>query len=662
MGSLPAAVVIRTWQDEAQVLAAVRKVLPHAPDPVHRYAEGVRLSSISENGKPVDSWLIQALAGLLAQLAVLRREDLPRLPPEWPRDGHGRSFLRKLALLTEQHVCRPNRPEFGGLFAALGIPEDALTAFAARVPPMVGRPFGLLHTDLHRDNVIVSPHADPPVTCADWRRATYGDPLHDLATHLVRMRYPDKSQRQEAERAWYRAMLRIRPAAANGLESDLRHYVDFEYAQSVYPDVMRAARSLGREQRPEGLETAAEAVERALGLALQPLRLSDVPGRAEIERLLYRWHAARVGRSGTCLPASSPAVSWVTDEHIPEDPAFPWRAVTEALAAEGAAPARRVFKGTGHLNTVVQVESTSATVVVRRKLNAAGRREPCFLDEHVVLKALEELRGRVRAPRIYATGVSALSDRFAVHSYEGPADGSRPPNHPVNGLLPHEADDLVDQLCALVDVDAAALDPTMGKDGFYHWLSDRLVEMVGALPKESLQLARVLGLPGAQRLKQILARHTVTPRAPVLLHGDLNPWNLVRGDRSGQLVLIDWEMAMVGDPLYDLVRHLHLTPHRPEIRRRMYERWERRLGTRGDAYVDGWEQDLRTYRWIEIVRSAYVDLDRLVTGASLDAPNVRRAVDSYSMTLQAATASLGLRGARTNNPCLALATLAPSAS
>jgi hypothetical protein len=58
------------------------------------------------------------------------------------------------------------------------------------------------------------------------------------------------------------------------------------------------------------------------------------------------------------------------------------------------------------------------------------------------------------------------------------------------------------------------------------------------------------------------------------------------------------------------------------------------------------------YRWIETVRSAYVDLDRLVTGDSLDAPNVRRAVDTYAMTLATATASLGL-GVKPTNPYLA---------
>jgi hypothetical protein len=58
---------------------------------------------------------------------------------------------------------------------------------------------------------------------------------------------------------------------------------------------------------------------------------------------------------------------------------------------------------------------------------------------------------------------------------------------------------------------------------------------------------------------------------------------------------------------------------------------------------------------MEVIRSAFVDLDRLVTGDSLDAPNVRRAVDAYAMTLAEATAALGLPGKLTANPYLARA-------
>ncbi|MGI5436232.1 phosphotransferase [Streptomyces shenzhenensis] len=649
-------VVIRTWQDEAEILGALRGILPHVPEclakgdgyALHSYVEGIPLSSVCDNGKPVDALLIKALVGLLAQMAQVRREVLPPLPAVWPRnDKDSQGFLQTLAHLADRQIRQPNWREFGGLLAALGIPEDALIRLAERVPAMARRPYSLLHADLHRDNLIMSYSGLPPLICVDWELATYGDPLHDLATHLVRMQYP-AHQWGEVIDAWADAMRLIRPAAVNGLGKDLRHYIAFERAQSVYPDVMRAADRLQGTSDQKSLDDATTAVRRALEAAAEPLRLRNVPGELEIERILFRWRAARNGGLGLSAKVSD----WNPDLRAPEHPDFPRSAVRPALFAEGAASASRVFKGTGHLNSVVRVPGIDFPVVVRRKVANVCRRERGFLSEHAVLRAIELSRVGVSAPKFLALGTGYQGERFAIHTYEGPRRADQPPNHPVHGLLPHEADRLVDQLGALTQVNYKALDPAAGEGRFYSWLCEQLVLLVGELPKESQQLARLLGLPDADRLRQILARHTVSHREPALLHGDLNPWNLVRREDALALTLIDWEMAVVGDPLYDLVRHMHLTPTRPEIRDRMFRRWEERLPER---HTVDWPRDWRVYRWIEIVRSAYVDLDRLVTGASLDAPNVRRAVDSYAMTLAAATGSLGLPTRATANPYLARA-------
>ncbi|MFJ3232215.1 phosphotransferase family protein [Streptomyces sp. NPDC086787] len=679
-------VVIRTWQDEPWILRAVGSVLTDVPQclaqgdgyAIHSHVDGVPLAAVCPDGKPVEGPLLRDLAGLLARPTRVRRAALPPLPPFWPRNHtDSQGFLRTLAHLAETQIRRPNLPRFGGLFAALGIPDDAMLRLADRVPAMARRPYGLLHGDLHRGNVLTSRDGTSPLVCLDWELATYGDPLHDLAVHLVRTGYP-ADQYDEVVEAWADAMRPVRPAAVHGVTRDLRHYLAFERAQSVYPDIVRAARSLecpgsagstgsqGSPGSPEesfgqgsSLAEATATVRRALESAAGPLGLRQVPGEPEIERILFRWRASarsvearRLGSlSGTLSgPFSVPAavaIDWVPDERVPERADFGRSAVGDALYLEGAAPADRVFKGTAHLNTVVRVPGTDFPVVIRREVANPNRRERSFLSEHAVLAAIEKSGVAVAAPRVLALGESHPKDGFAVHTYEGPRDPARRPEHPVDGLRPHEADGLVDQLGALTAVDHRPLDPVAEKTDFHGGLCEQLVTLVAGLPRESQQLARFLGLPDAPRLREILARQRVSRRTPALLHGDLNPWNLVRRDDRLALTLIDWEMALVGDPLYDLVRHMHLTPTKPDIRDRMFRRWERTLPA---EYTGNWRRDSHVYRWIELVRSAYVDLDRLVTGAGLDAPNVRRAVDSYAMTLAAATASLGLPVRRGANP------------
>ncbi|MGP9020070.1 phosphotransferase family protein [Streptomyces sp. BR1] len=652
------AVVIRTWPDEGRILDALQGCLRHIParlmtcgdTAVHSYVEGVPLSAVRPGATPLDPDLVDALARIFAGLTRVPRSALPPLPSAWPRDGDSTGFLRRLAALADSQVRQPNWTEFGGLFAALGVPHDVMSSYAERLPVLTSRPFALLHTDLHRDNVIVPFGARPPLICVDWELASYGDPLHDLATHLVRMRYPADQWHQVAA-AWRRAMTRECPEVTAAMDQELGHYVDFERAQSVYPDVMRAARRLGAGIEPEGLSAAALSVRDALERARVPLRLGEVPTTAEVADILHRWHTARP-RYRRFDAELAPSPAWRRAPGTAERVRFPDAAVCEALAAECAAGPEQVFKGTGHRNTVVRVRrAADAVVIVRRRLggDGVGFEDLGRLDESEVLRALELFCKRVRAPRLLAAGSTGPGETFAVHSYIGST--TREPRHPTDGLLPNEADDLVDQLCDLTQVPVDRFGGEPRPEGFYGWLCDRLAALVTRMPKETLQLARVLGLPDAERLREIIVGRRVTERRAVLLHGDLNPWNLVIGPERG-LALIDWEMAMVGDPLYDLVRHLHLTPHRPWIRDRMYRRWSGRLG---EDYTKGWAEDARFYRWIEVVRSAYVDLHRLTAGTGLEAPNVRRALADYQHTVMTATSALGLRARQIANPYLAKA-------
>ncbi|WP_343244760.1 aminoglycoside phosphotransferase family protein [Streptomyces sp. SID11385] len=374
-------------------------------------------------------------------------------------------------------------------------------------------------------------------------------------------------------------------------------------------------------------------------------------------------HAFGPARPRPVPPSPAGRFGWTPDERVPPAPEFPADAVTEALAAARTAdPARvRVLSGTAHRNAVVWFPAMQRAVVVRRFAPAvAVRRERGFYSEHSVLEAIHttyedgapaeprapRLPRAPRVPRVLALGRDAEGS-FSLHTYEGPLPGpSRvtpdrlTPRHPVNGLRVREADALVDQLAALTRVDCAHLEPAAGRPEFFAWLRAELVRLVASLPAPVLARATASGLPDPAALETLLAPLTVTPRTPGLLHGDLNPWNLVRlpGD---DLALIDWELALTGDPLYELVRHLHLAPARPSLRTRMLHRWSRVLPPDRTA---GWERDAPVYAHLERLRSAYLDLDRIVTGTALDAPNVARAVRRYGRTLSAARASLAALG------------------
>ncbi|MGV9985921.1 phosphotransferase family protein [Streptomyces olivaceus] len=290
-------VVPRIWPREADVLGVVCRHLPEVPPcladvgagSVHRYRAG-RVLSDGGPDRGVGDELMRSFASFFVRTARIPVAELPARPEDWPEDGDSQGFLEWLVRFTREVVYRPNRDGFGALFEAVGVPQDAMDRFAARHRCRTSRPFRLLHTDVHRANVVVR---GKRLAVIDWELAILGDPLHDLATHLVRMAYGKEEQGRMTE-LWAEAMedAGLGDLAA-GLHEDLPVYLAFEHAQSVYPDVMRAALDLPEDAGPDHFHAAADRIERATRRAREPLRLVDLPAREQVVDALRVWHRAR---------------------------------------------------------------------------------------------------------------------------------------------------------------------------------------------------------------------------------------------------------------------------------------------------------------------------------------------------------------------------------
>ncbi|GAA2270006.1 hypothetical protein GCM10010145_00420 [Streptomyces ruber] len=293
-------VLPRLWRRESDVLAALAERLGAAVPrcladfggwSVHTYVEGRPLAAEAPAGRPVGEARLAAFADFFARVAGVPADGLPGLPADWPADGDTHGFLRRLAGFAEG-VHQRNRPRFGALFDAVGMPRDAVARFLTSVPRLAERPFALLHTDVHRANVVITGRAGAErLVVIDWELALYGDPLHDLATHVVRMDY-DAYEQTTMIRFWEDAMHAAdRPGTTAGMARDLPVYRDFEYVQSVYPDLMRAALALPAVPVPDDYTRAARRVCRALDRAWKPLALDGAPvDRRTAEEALRAWH------------------------------------------------------------------------------------------------------------------------------------------------------------------------------------------------------------------------------------------------------------------------------------------------------------------------------------------------------------------------------------
>ncbi|MFJ4700618.1 phosphotransferase family protein [Streptomyces sp. NPDC088768] len=333
-----------------------------------------------------------------------------------------------------------------------------------------------------------------------------------------------------------------------------------------------------------------------------------------------------------------------TDAAAARGAAFPARAVDEALAVEQGLQRgpRRVLEGTAHHNTAVVLTSWPGAVVVRRPRRDHDGMERGTLDETAVLQTIGAQTNDVHVPRVLATGHDALG-RYVIHTFEPALPQNEDlteqrliPSHPTRQLYATEWDGLLGQLVALTTLDLSALAQVPpSPQEFFDGLRAELVRIVASFPRSVRDQYAAHSLPGAGELESLLSPLRITPRTPSLLHGDLHPWNLVCLP-GGHLCLIDWQLATIGDPLYDLVRHFHLTRSTSRRRKAMFDQWAKRLP---EDRTTGWRQDAPLYARLEQLRSAYIDLARIHL-SEIDAPNVASAVTQYSLTLSTAHASL----------------------
>lgn len=302
-------VVERPWPHEGEVLRALRAadLVPNTPEfydgqddvSFHEFVPGRTLADVCPPGKPVDEFHVEAIIDQMARFTRVPAAALPALPAGWAADGDTRSFLRDRADFAERRVRVPHWPGTAALFTALEVPAGALRALRDRTPALTARPFGLIHGDLHRHNIIVR-EDNRGLTVVDWELAMFGDPVHDLAIHLVRMRYP-ADQRWDVVERWRAA---VGPRTARGLDQDLPVYLNYERAQSLFADTIRAAWSLDGTPAPGAVGAAVARVRNALHLAAGPLRLNRVPSRTEVERALLGWVRARQDARAADRPAA----------------------------------------------------------------------------------------------------------------------------------------------------------------------------------------------------------------------------------------------------------------------------------------------------------------------------------------------------------------------
>ncbi|MBL7547466.1 aminoglycoside phosphotransferase family protein [Frankia sp. AgB1.9] len=245
------------WPEHG-ILRAIQAYVRHVPrlrnvsdEPAYQlvdWIDGNLLDDFAPDGFQAPEHVIRDLGQLFAQLGQVPLEQLPPLPSGWPADGATDAFAHQLSEITTGVHAR-FASEFGDLFDALGFPADPIEPVLERWSVLSPRPFRLLHTDLHRKNMIVDGRT---TYFLDWELALWGDPVYDLAGHLHKMAYqPDEEEAARA--AWLAAM----PADATvEWRADLAIYLAHEQVKSAIVDSVRYAKLTAADAEPPDADAA----------------------------------------------------------------------------------------------------------------------------------------------------------------------------------------------------------------------------------------------------------------------------------------------------------------------------------------------------------------------------------------------------------------------
>nr|WSX52810.1 aminoglycoside phosphotransferase family protein [Streptomyces sp. NBC_00974] len=283
-----------TLWPEAELLEAIGPHVPSAPrllyagkDPefqIHGFVAGRRVDALAPDGKPLPEAVLDGVAGFFAGLLRVPAAALPAIPADWPRDADTAGFAERLLGLVREIRLRGDGGT-GRLYDELGIPGDPCAVLRGRARSLAGRPFRLLHADIHRKNMILGD--DGHIDFLDWELALWGDPVYDLADHLHKMSYTPVERRMVAE-GWQR----VAPEECReGWRPDLDYYLAYEAVKSAVVDAVRWGRRIAESQDPDARRTLSRELAQKIAAARPHWDpgAAPVPAPRDIEAAVERW-------------------------------------------------------------------------------------------------------------------------------------------------------------------------------------------------------------------------------------------------------------------------------------------------------------------------------------------------------------------------------------
>ncbi|MGH3794679.1 MAG: phosphotransferase [Pseudonocardiaceae bacterium] len=257
----------------------------------------------------------------------------------------------------------------------------------------------------------------------------------------------------------------------------------------------------------------------------------------------------------------------------------------------------------GNYNDNVRVDTPGGPVLVRIPVRRADQMDLRVWAECDVVRVVSRHVDHV--PRLLHV---SCDPPFQIHEFvtgrqlnEVAPRGTRvPPN-----VIP----DVVNLFCRLATIRPGELPPLPSgwpeegrSSDFGRMLSEVTQRVFDENQREFGALFRAFGIPDDPLAAVVAAWPAMKPRPFRAVHADVHRQNMLMSPRG--VVFLDWELALWGDPVYDLAVHVHKMTYLDHELARLLSDWK---SAAEPSAIRSWPQDLTAYLRHERVKSAIVD-------------------------------------------------------
>jgi thiamine kinase-like enzyme len=265
----------------------------------------------------------------------------------------------------------------------------------------------------------------------------------------------------------------------------------------------------------------------------------------------------------------------------------------------------------GYYNQNYIIESDNQKYILRIPIPNSDKMDLRIIPESTVLKFLN--KERFPAPRLIFENEERTS---FVHKYiEGNVFDDL---FPEDSIFPDWISvDIANQMKNLHQLDPKNLEiycKDIGKspssNGFFHCLISSVEEIYSKYKNLYVGHFKKLEFPEDPFKIVRINSLKLIPRKFTLCHCDIHRKNLIISNEiEDNLVILDWELALVADPLYDIGTHFHKMKYTPNQEILFLEHY---LGqNKNTVYFKGTWDQIQIYLQLEKIKSAIVDIVRM---------------------------------------------------